>query len=158
MKLFVQSLSEDSREWFKRLPHESIASWNDLEQCFREKYGEKPNASYVLNDFKNIKKLPNESILEFNTRFQKGMYKLLLVINVGENVYLTTYFGVFDGKLAYQLRDKDSKNLKDAFRIVVNIENNLRVSGKLGSKRDDPRLFGGKGIKKDDSKSLGGKK
>ena len=26
MTLFVQSLTKDAREWFKRLPHESIAS------------------------------------------------------------------------------------------------------------------------------------
>ena len=86
------------------------------------------------------------------------MYKLLQVVKIGEDVFLTTYFGAFDGKIAYQLRDKDPKTLKDAFRIAVNIENNLRISGKLGSKRDDPRLFGGKGNKKDDNKFSGGKK
>ena len=86
------------------------------------------------------------------------MYRLLQVVKVGEDVFLTTYFGAFDGKIAYHLRDKDPKTLKDAFMIAVNIENNLRISGNLGSKRDDPRLFGGKGNKKDDSKASRGNK
>ena len=40
--------------------------------------------------------------------------------------------------MAYILRDKDPKTLRDAFKIVVNIENNRRASSKLG-KRNDPK-------------------
>ena len=31
IKLFVYSLTEDARDWFKRLPNDSITSWSDLE-------------------------------------------------------------------------------------------------------------------------------
>ena len=77
MKLFVQSLTEDAREWFKRLPKSSIWDWKDIEYFFKEKYGDKLNQSYILTEFNNIKRLPNESVVEFNTRFQKRMYKLM---------------------------------------------------------------------------------
>ena len=40
----------------------------------------------------------------------------------------------------------------------MNIENNLRISGKLGSKRDDPRLFGNKGSRKEEYKPTINKK
>lgn len=69
MKLFVHSLIEDAREWLKRFPGGCISSWRELEHCFKEKYGDKPNASYILNEFNNIKKLQNEFFLEFNARF-----------------------------------------------------------------------------------------
>ena len=36
MKLFVHSLTEDAREWFRRLPNDSITSWVDLEKFFKE--------------------------------------------------------------------------------------------------------------------------
>lgn len=77
MKLFVQSLTEDAREWFKRLPKLSIMDWKDIEYCFKEQYGDKLNQSYILTEFNNIKRFPNESINEFNNRFQKRMYKLM---------------------------------------------------------------------------------
>ena len=38
--------------------------------------------------------------------------------------------------MAYQLRDKDPKTLRDAYKIVVNIKNNRKAFGKLGRKVD----------------------
>ena len=111
-----------------------------------------------MSEFNNIKKLPNESMTEFNTRFQKRMYKLMQATQVEDKVCMITYLNDFYGKMAYKLRDKDPRTIRDAFRIVVNIENNLRILGKLGSKRDDPRLFGNKGNRKEEHKPIGGKK
>ena len=158
MKLLVQSLDEDVRERFKRLPKGSISTWRELEHYAKEQYVDKANASYILNEFNNIKTLPNECIPEFNARFQKGMYKLFQVIRFDDKVYLTTYFNTFDGKMGYQLRYKEPRTLIDAFIIVVNIENNMRISSNLGNKRDGPRLFGSRGNKREDIKLAGGKK
>ncbi len=94
----------------------------------------------MLNEFNNIKKNPNESAFDFNVRFQKGMHKLFQVMKLNEDVCLTTYFNDFDSKMAYQLRDKDPKTLRDAYKVATNIENNRKASRKLG-RRDDPNLF-----------------
>lgn len=56
-------------ECFKILPKGSISSWRDLEHSFKEQYGDKPNTSYILNEFNKIKKFLDESILELNDRF-----------------------------------------------------------------------------------------
>ena len=77
MQLFVQSLTMDAREWFKRLPKLSIVDQKDIEYCFNDQYGDKKNQSYILSEFNNIKRLSNESIIEFNNRFYKRMYKLM---------------------------------------------------------------------------------
>ena len=55
------------------------------------------------------------------------MYKLMQAMQVDEKVCMITYLNAFYGKMAYQLRDKEPRTLRDAFRIVVNIENNLRI-------------------------------
>lgn len=86
------------------------------------------------------------------------MYKLFQVTGLDDKIFITTYINVFVGKMGYQLRDKEPRTLKDAFWIVVNITNNMRISSKLGAKRDDPRLFGGRNNKKGDHKPLGNKK
>lgn len=36
MKLFVHSLTEDARDWFRRFLDDNISSWNDLEKLFKE--------------------------------------------------------------------------------------------------------------------------
>lgn len=36
MKLFVQSLKEDAKDWYRRLPDNSVSSWEDFEKCFKE--------------------------------------------------------------------------------------------------------------------------
>ena len=110
----------------------------------------------MLNDFNNIKKSSNESAFDFNVRFQKAMYKLFQVMRLNEDVCLTTYFNAFDSKMAYVLRDKESKTLRDAYTMAINIENNRRATGNLG-KRDDPKLFNSRG-KRDNEKPVLGKK
>lgn len=74
-----------------------------------------------------------------------------------ENVCLTTPFNAFNNKMAYILRDKDPRTLRDAFRMAMNIENNRKASRKLG-RRDDPNLFSPRRNKKEGDKSLANKK
>ena len=79
-------------------------------------------------------------------------------VRVDDKVCLITYLNAFDGKTTYQLTDKDPRTLRDAFRMAINVENNLRILGRLESKRDDPRLFWNKGSRKEDHKKVGGKR
>ena len=74
-----------------------------------------------------------------------------------ENVCITTYFNAFNSKMAYILRDKDPKTLREAFKSFVNIENNRRASGKLG-KRDDPKIFNIRNNKREGDKPTTNKK
>ena len=69
MNLFLHSLTEDVRDWFRRLPDDTIISWSDLEKLFKEQYGDNTNAGFMLNEFNNIKKNPNDSTFDFNVRF-----------------------------------------------------------------------------------------
>ena len=64
-------------------------------------------------------------------------------MRLNEDVCLTTYFNAFDNKMAYELRDKAPRTLRDAYKIAVNIENNRKASGKFG-RRDEPKLFNSK--------------
>lgn len=79
-------------------------------------------------------------------------------MRVDDKICLITYLNFFEGKMAYHLRDKGPRTLRDAFRITINVENNWRILGRLESKRDDPRLFRSMGNKKEDHKVVGGKK
>ena len=94
----------------------------------------------MLSQFNSIKKGANEFVSKFNVRFQKVMNKLLQVTRLEENACVATYNNAFDAKMSYLLRDKDPQTIRDAFRMAINIESNMRASGKF-DKRDDQRLF-----------------
>ena len=88
MKLFVHWLTEGPRDWFRRFLDDSITSWSDLKKWFKEQYGDHTNASFMLNEYNNIKKGKNESTFDFNVRFLKGILKLFQVMKMEENVAL----------------------------------------------------------------------
>lgn len=94
MKLFAHSLTEDARDWFRKLPDDSISSWEELEKCFKEQYGVHSNGGFILNKFNNIKKIQNEFTFDFNVRFQKGIHKQFQVMRLEESVYLVCILSV----------------------------------------------------------------
>jgi hypothetical protein len=49
MKLFVQNLEGDARDWFSFLLAHSISSWGELHSAFMEKFGER--VSIFLNNY-----------------------------------------------------------------------------------------------------------
>lgn len=48
LRHFVQSLDGEARKWFKALPNASITTWEELENSFTQKWGEKRNHEYLL--------------------------------------------------------------------------------------------------------------
>ena len=66
-------------------------------------------------------------------------------MRLNKYVCLTTYFNAFDRKMAYELRDKAPRTLRDSYKVVVNIENNRKASGKMG-RREGLKNFNSKNI------------
>ncbi|KAH9328171.1 hypothetical protein KI387_000279, partial [Taxus chinensis] len=67
VKLFIHTLEEDARDWYKALPDNSIDSWTEMKNTFMLQYGDKIDPRFILSEFENIKTNPNESIYDFNT-------------------------------------------------------------------------------------------
>lgn len=65
LRLFVQSLHGEARKQFKPLPIASITTWEEMENYFVHKWGEKRDNGYILTKFNAIKKKPNEDVSEF---------------------------------------------------------------------------------------------
>ena len=54
MKLFVQTLEGDARDWFSFFPACSISSWSELHSAFMEQFGERVNLSNSFDKFLRI--------------------------------------------------------------------------------------------------------
>ncbi len=70
MTWFVQSLDGDGRTWFKSLPNASIITWEQLENSFTQKWGEKRNHEYLLTKFNAIRKNPKEDTTKIYQKIQ----------------------------------------------------------------------------------------
>ena len=66
----------------------------------------------MLTSLYSIKKMENETMDEFNTKFRCVVADLPRDINTKDASILISYIEAFTGDLRYQLRDKESTDLK----------------------------------------------
>ena len=103
----------------------SYATLMDFLDGFREKWGEKKEPRHQLATLHNIKKMENETMDEFNTKFRSLVTDLHKDINPNDASILIYYIEAFTGDLRYQLRDKEPVDLKVSQILVEKIETNM---------------------------------
>ena len=62
LRLFAQSLDGEARKWFKFLVNNAVTTWEEMENFFTLKWGEKRDHGYVLTKFNALKKRQNEDV------------------------------------------------------------------------------------------------
>ena len=62
LRLFIQSLDGESQKWFKSLVNNTVTTWEEMENLFTLKWGEKRDHGYILTEFNAIKKRHNEDV------------------------------------------------------------------------------------------------
>ena len=67
---------------------------------------------------------------EFNKKFNDLVNSLDKKIRPPNDAILIHYMEYFDGKIRYQLIDKDPTYLKDAQKKAIKIDKNMQTSGK----------------------------
>ncbi|GLJ49502.1 hypothetical protein SUGI_1048960 [Cryptomeria japonica] len=153
IKLFMQSLIEDARDWFRALPDASIRNLAEFKNLFLEQYGDHNNPEFALHEIISIKKEQNESVVDFNKRFNKVLNKIPNRMKPVPEVSILYYINAYDSKTNYELRTRNPRDLRDVMKDAIVIENNRKATGKVG-KREDARLYNPKAPKanKDEDK------
>ena len=75
MKWFALSLDEDARVWFKSL-NGVVKNWNGFKKLFFEQWETGKDGKMLLAKHHEIKEKENETMREFNMRFQKLMDRI----------------------------------------------------------------------------------
>lgn len=91
MKLFMQSLVDDVRDWYRSLLDSHIGSWNNFHRVFREKYGDHTDPRFKLGEITTIQKGQNEMATDFNTRFVKILNKIPHHVKPNDSMCLIFY-------------------------------------------------------------------
>ena len=126
MKLFVQTLEGDARDWFCFLPARFISSWSELHSTFMEQFGEWVSMFDSYDKFFKIHIGSDELVPQLNIRFARSLNDIPESYRPNDQMCLAIYFGAFDSKMSFLLRDKEPQALYQAFLTARNIENNLK--------------------------------
>ena len=130
MKFFALSLEDEVFDWFSNLDDNKFPTLSSLIDEFMDKKGDKKEHRHALATLNTIKKIENETMVEFNKRFNDLVNSMHKDIKPSEASTLIYYIEAFSGDLDYQLRDKEPTNLASTQSMVVKIERNMQASGK----------------------------
>ena len=70
MNLFDLSLEDDATKWYLELGDDSYKNLCEFLEFFKKKWGENKEPRHLLAALHNIKKMENETMDEFNTKFR----------------------------------------------------------------------------------------
>jgi hypothetical protein len=138
MRLFVFSLEGDAAEWFSEFDPNKFSTLDEIVSAFKERWGDQKENRFLLAALSSSHKKENETMEEFNKKFNDLVKSLPNTIMPSETAILIYYMEAFEGEMRYALRDKDPQTLKNAQDMAVKIDKNMqdaRKSNILGFSR-----------------------
>jgi len=125
MKIFVQSLTGDVRNWFRELPVNTIADPDALYKTFLNRWKKKKDPLHILSEYESLKRGPQETVQGYCARFNIVYNAIIQNLRPPPNLALIKFPNGFDFDMAYQLRERAPPSLEDMQSIAVSVETNL---------------------------------
>jgi hypothetical protein len=130
MTLFVHSLEGDVAEWFSEQDPNKFSTLVEIYQAFSEKWGDQKENRFLLASLSTSPKKENETMEEFNKKFNDLVKSLPTSITPPPASILIHYMEAFEGEMGYQLRDKDPQTLVEEQNYAVKIGKNMQDTRK----------------------------
>jgi hypothetical protein len=119
------SLEGDAGEWFSDFLSNKFATLNSILDEFRKRWGDQKDHRFQLGALTTSHKKENETVLEFNTKFNSVVKDLHQDVKPMDVAILIYYIYPFEGEMRYALRDKDPQTLPTTQETTIKIEQNM---------------------------------
>jgi hypothetical protein len=130
MKLFSKTLHGNAKKWYDNLPNASITSMNQLEEVFLEEWGiQSEDISVLLKTFEHIKQTENETLFDFQSRFEDALHQIPASHRLEEEYVVHLYTYAILAHLGLPLSKRAPKTLDEAYGMAKGIERNIFSSG-----------------------------
>ena len=116
------------KKWFRGLPAGSIAKLGTFHQYFLTRLDIKKNPLQLPNEYKRLKRKPNETMEEYCERFKTVYNAIPQGIKPSPSLTLIDFPYGFDVDKGYQLRERDPETLE------VMQENEIKVEAYILAK------------------------
>jgi hypothetical protein len=126
MTLFVYSLEGDTIEWFTDFDQNKFSTLNEILDEFSKRWGDKKEHSFQLVSLTSSHKKENDTLEEFNAKFDQLLKSLHDDINPSKATISIYYMEAFEGEMRYALRDKDPQDLKTTQAMDTRIDKNMQ--------------------------------
>jgi len=113
MKVFVQSLTEDVRIWFRALHANSINDLQALYQTFLNRWENNKYPLHTLSEYENLRRGTQETVQEYCTIFNNVYNAIPQNLRPPPDLALIKFPDAFDFDMAYQLRERAPRNLEE---------------------------------------------
>jgi hypothetical protein len=129
MKLFSTSLYCIAREWYENLPDATITTIKQFKETFLIIWGiQLEDIQVLLKILKNIKKNENETIRDFQDRFEDILYQIPESHHPEEKYLVHLYTHAILVHLGYPLSKRSPRMLDEAHNMAPRIEKNISLS------------------------------
>jgi len=98
-----------------------------LEEIFLKRWSVKEDPMLLIR-LNNITKQENETVREFNDKFESLVQKVPVSHHPSDNFLLFLYTKAFTGQMGFLLKDKAPKTIQEAQEVATRIEDNLSSS------------------------------
>jgi hypothetical protein len=130
MTLFVYSLEGDAAEWFTDFDPAKFNTLDSILDEFRKRWGDQKEHRFQLAALTSSHKKENETVEEFNAKFNSLVRSLHDDIKPSDAAVLIYYMEAFEREMRYALRDKDPQDLKTAQATAIKIDKNMQDARK----------------------------
>jgi hypothetical protein len=124
MRLLAMPLTEDAQRCFRGLPNNHLASYDDFSKLLTSRWSTKKDRGMLLTQFNQIKK-ENETMKEFDIRFDKLYDKIPADLRPPAATVCVLYMNAFEGQFAFLLKYKAPYTLAKAKEYNTQIKENL---------------------------------
>jgi len=125
MKLFSTTLTDVARRWYDTLLDKSIKPMDQLEETFLNRWSTKEDPSMLLARLTEIRESKNETIREFNVKFEKLFQQIPSSHHPRKAYLLFLYIKAFPVHFRYLLKDKEPTTMQEAQGMATKIEASL---------------------------------
>jgi len=139
MRVFVQTLDGEARNWFRELAPRSISDIEALDDAFLKHWGDKKDLLYYHTEFGNLKRENGESLPKFNKRFNRMYSKIPTEVKPTPTSAKLTYANAFDSDFCLLLRERRCATLADMQDAAREVESNIMAAEKLKGQADRRR-------------------
>jgi hypothetical protein len=125
IRMFVLSLQDKVKNWFKDLPATSISNFHQFVKMFLDRWVIMRNVFLILEEYDHLKRHPGEIVQWLSTRFNKVYHAIPVYIRPPPGSTHLHFLDAFNPKMAFQLRERNTATLEEMQKIAVDVEANL---------------------------------
>ena len=125
MRVFIQSLDDKVRKWFRGLAPGSITGIKALDNVFLRQWGDRKDYIYYMTKFGSLKKQEGESVSDFSKRFNRMYNKIPTEIKPSEASAQISYASAFDPDFCLILRERRATSLSQMQDAAIEVESNI---------------------------------